>query len=480
MVTRSANVRNSTWNLVNILIYPIAFLAATPFFINQLGDNTFGEWMLINSYVFIAVHLVGFGLPLSITAHVAEAIGKKDRNKLFAYINVSSNLLGKMTFFTFLLAGLMVVGVYAGIGAFNENVQMTLIVATLLIGVKFPEILFQSIFKGYEQYDKAAIYNLTTRIVTLALQFILVYLGYSLLEMYIAMLGTTFFMVLIQAFVVYSELKGYRPILFSPLPERKEIYNFGFWTWLQTIIAVAAYQADRFIVAWFLGTATVTYYVLAATIANHLHMAFEAVVSWFLPKISRIKAAHGDTLRYFYTIRAFSVGFSLLSISMVFALSEPLFHLWLGSEKSTNIIGFFRLFLIFEAFLILSIVPKLYLNATKSLSFITGLELMYKSAIVVGLVAFFWIWHTAVSLIWGQIVALIIFMPLEYYLVNRYVLKQNQIKETFFTMLSSLLVMGAILSSRWEFSLFFFIFAVISFWLVYLKTSLFSIKILTE
>ena len=44
---------------------------------------------------------------------------------------------------------------------------------------------------------------------------------------------------------------------------------------------------------------------------------------------------------------------------------------------------FFKLFLIFEAFLILSIVPKIYLNALKSFHFITSMELMYKSAIIV-------------------------------------------------------------------------------------------------
>jgi preflagellin peptidase FlaK len=76
MALNSTNVRNSSWNLANILFYPAAFLAVTPFFINRLGENVFGEWMLINSYVYIAVHLVGFGLPVSITAHVAEAIGR--------------------------------------------------------------------------------------------------------------------------------------------------------------------------------------------------------------------------------------------------------------------------------------------------------------------------------------------------------------------------------------------------------------------
>jgi len=480
MITNSANVRNSSWNLANILIYPIAFLAATPFFINRLGENTFGEWMLVNSYVFIAVHIIGFGLPLSITAHVAEALGKNNRKKLFAYINVSSALLGKMMMITIVGAMVLLLAPSLGLTLFNDNIHKTLVVATFLIAVRFPEILFQSIFKGYEKYDKAALYNIINRVLTLAVQIVLVYKGYSLLAMYLAALTVSILMVLVQGFIIFFGLKGYRPVLFKALPERKEIYNFGFWTWLQTIIAVASYQIDRFIVAWFLGTAAVTYYVLASTIANHLHMAFEAVVSWFLPKISRLKAAHGGTQNYFYSIRAFSVGFSLLSIAALYAVSEPLFVLWLGEEKCNSMIGFFRLFLVFEAFLILSIVPKLYLNAIKSLAFITSLELMYKTAIIAGMIVFFSISPTGEYLIWGQIVALIIFMPVEYFLINKCVLHANSLRETFFTMIPSLMIMAAIVVTRWDLALVFFFSGVISFWVIYIKNNYFNIKLLTE
>jgi hypothetical protein len=224
----------------------------------------------------------------------------------------------------------------------------------------------------------------------------------------------------------------------------------------------------------------VTYFVLASTIVNHMHMAFEAVVSWLLPKVSRLKAATQDTKAYFSTVRAFSVGFSLLLIIGLYFVSEPLFTLWLGPDKYGKMIDFFRLFLVFEAFFILSIVPKYYLNAIKSLFFITWLELMYKSAIVVGMVMLFYFLRTAESLIWGQILALIIFMPVEYYLVNKRVLKDDMFKETILTILPSLLIMGAILISGWMWSIVAFVLAIAVFWSVYLKDRHFNSKLITE
>ena len=178
MITRSTNVRNSSWNLANILVYPTAFLAVTPFFINRLGEDVFGEWMLINSYVYIAVHLVGFGLPHSITAHVAEALGKRSNEKLNAYINASSRLLGRMTILVVLFAVLL--SVYAKWGnefMFDTYIWKTLAVASFFIAAKFPEILFQSIYKGYEHYNKAAIFNMANRLIELSIQIILVYEG---------------------------------------------------------------------------------------------------------------------------------------------------------------------------------------------------------------------------------------------------------------------------------------------------------------
>jgi O-antigen/teichoic acid export membrane protein len=480
MARNSTNVRNSSWNLANILFYPAAFLAVTPFFIDRLGENIFGEWMLINSYVYIAVHLIGFGLPVSITAHVAEAIGKGDSRKLYAYINASSRLLGRMTLLTVLFGFLLLLAWRLGLGLFDDYIWKALVLATFFIAVKFPEVLYQSIFKGQEYYNKAAVFNMLNRFIALGAQVTLILKGYSLPEVFLANLLINFIVVVIQGCAIYRKLPGYRPSLIKALPERKELYEYGFWTWLQTIIAIISYQLDRFLVAYFLGTATVTYYVLATTIVNHLHMAFEAAVSWLLPKVSRLKAASRDTRDHFSTIRAFSVGFSLLVIAGFYLMNEPLFLLWLGPDKYLKMLDFFKLFLIFEAFLILSIVPKFYLNAIKSLSFITLLELIYKSAITAGMIIMFWFIRTAESLIIGQIIALIIFMPVEYYLINRKILKDKMYKEVILTSLPSLFIMGAILFSPWYWSIASLILAGGFFWFVYIKDEHFNRKLLTE
>jgi O-antigen/teichoic acid export membrane protein len=480
MARASTNLSNSTWNIANILIYPAVFLAATPFFINKLGENVFGEWMLINAYVFISVHVVSFGLSHSLIVHVSGALGKQDRSKLYAYINAATRALGIMMILSALVGLALWILPMQKVGFFDAYIWKTIAAATFFIAIKFPEMLFQNIYKGFEYYNKSAIFNMTNRVLALAVQFVLVMKGHSILAIFIGSFIVNFLVVCVQGFMIYRDLPGYKFQVIQRMRERKELYHFGFWTWLQTIIAVTSYQMDRFMIAYFLGTATVTYYVLASTIANHLHMAFEAVVSWFLPKISRLKAAVQDTNKHFFTIRAFSVGFSLLTIIGVYLASGPVFKLWLGPEKYDKIIGFFELFLIFEAFMIMSIVPKLYLNAIRSLTFITVLEGMYKSAIILGMIVLFSIYKTADSLIWGQILALIIFMPIEYFLVNKRVLKGNSFKESVLNFLPSLLLMGAILSTNLWLTSVLIVFCLLLFWFIFIKDKKFNVKLLTE
>jgi hypothetical protein len=209
-------------------------------------------------------------------------------------------------------------------------------------------------------------------------------------------------------------------------------------------------------------------------------MAFEAVVGWLLPKISRLKEAIPDTRKHFISIRTFSVGFSLLVLLSLYLVNDPLFTLWLGADKYAKMIDFFKLFMAFEAMLIMSIVPKLYLNGIKALTLITGLELMYKSAIIIGMIIFFIVGGNAESLIWGQIVALLIFMPVEYAIVNRKILKLNMLRESILTMIPSVCFIVMLLSGSWSMKALCLVLAMFFYWLIFIRDKNFELKILTE
>lgn len=490
MAISSQNLRNSGWSIVNILLYPIAFMGLTPIFINQMGETEFGIWMLVNAYVYIAVNIISFGFSNSITAHVAEALGKNDQAKLFAYLNASTRILAIITLCTALPALLALSAFFAfpafsalfafpAFPAFTPSLLLVLILATLLISVKFYELLYQSIFKGFERFDLSGKYNILNKFIVLGTQMGLVLMGQSLIAMFVWNLAINFAVVVVQGVVMHRLVPHYRFRFKRNPAESKDLFIFGFWTWMQTIISVAAYQADRFVVAYALGPIVAGYYILASTIANHMHMAFGAMASWLFPKVARKKEiSPEETMTYFHTLRGFTLGVSLLAIMVMFIIYKPFFTLWIGPEKFAKMGSFFALFLMYESFLILSIIPQFYLNGIKMLRFITILEFMYKTGILVGMFVAFYITPTGESLLLGQVIALILLMPVEYFLVNRKIVHGSVFGETIITMLPSLCMTLIIYFNSLPVTAVLGVAGAVIFAVYYLKPHRFNLKLL--
>jgi O-antigen/teichoic acid export membrane protein len=480
MLKSSGNISNSSWNLANILIYPAAFLALTPFFINKLGESDFGIWMLLNSYVYIAVHIVSFGMGNSIIAHIAESLGKKSQNSLFAYINISTKTIAIISMVTVIVGILWFLLIYISIDFFGIYIDKIIGIATILIAAKFWELLYQSILKGFERYDLASIYNIISKMMVLVAQLALVLFDYGLFEIFISNLIINMLMVMVQAIVSYRLLPGYKYLNVRSKKEEKDLFHFGLWTWLQTIISVLAYQIDRFVIAIFLGPAITGYYILASTIVNHIHMAYGAVVSWLLPKISRKKESDVNITAYFTTLRSFLIGFGLLSIIVALLTYEPVFKLWLGEEKFAKMGQFFRLFLGFEVYMLMTIVPLFYLNAIKMLKFITSMELMYKTGIIAGLFIAFAIVPTGDSLIIGQYIALVVLVPVEYYFINKKLLFDKWYNEALFAFVPALVVSLMVFWDSWYYTVIAIFIASVFFIKYYLNPSRFNLNLLKE
>jgi len=486
VLKRSRNIKNSFWNLLNIGLYPVAFLALTPFFLRHLGEHLFGIWMLINSLVFIAVQIGHFGMGNSITMFVAESRGLDHAPRLNRFFNAALN-------FTLLVAGgvllLCIVCWYAfplfgSLMAINEvyidDVHRALTLAITLISIRFFEQLFQGFFKGFEEYDTSAKFNISNKMLTLAGQVWVVKQGWDLTGIMLASIAVNTGTVVAQYIASASYLQNYR---WSPTINKaifSRLGGFGFWAWLQSMIALLSFQLDRFIVAFFLGTDVVAYYSLASMIANHLHMGLEALVSWMFPKISRFNNEGRDTASLYFTMRGVLLATSLLVIGGLFAVRQPLFTLWLGAEKYEQIIPFIEVFLYFEIFYVLSIAPKFYLNGLSRMRLITSLEFFYKSLSMLLMVLFFAVQHSATSLIWAQVAGLMIAMPVEAFVINSRVLGRNAFTETVLVVLPCFLMFFTLWVPSVAISLFLLVVTLVIMRFAYFDRNSFDRNLLME
>lgn len=481
----SRNIRNSVWNMANIGLYPVTFLALTPYFIESLGEHLFGSWMVLNSIVFISVQVLHFGMGPSIAVYVAESRGKKDPVRLNRYYNSALN------FSTLLALGVLVAAcliwfltplewfAWKGI---KDLVDLKL-ATSLAIGVistKFFEQLFAGFYKGFEEYDTAAKFNMAHKLSMVAGQFLCAYLGLGLSAFLLVSFVSNALLALAQLLWSKRYLIDYQWKARFDKTIFLRLRHFGFWSWLQTLIAMLGFQLDRIIVAFALGTDIVAYYSIASMIANHLHIALEALIGWVFPAVSRIVNSKGDPIPLFITVRSFLLSTALIGLAVLYLIRIPLFELWLGVEKATAVLPFLELFILLEVFYILSIAPKFFLNGISALKLVTTIEMSYKSLGIILMLVLFYFQRSAVSLIWGQVLALMVSMPIVMFVINKRVLKLNWLRESLFLVLPCFSLFLALMAPGLVVSSIFGLTAAGLIYFVYVKHPQFNLKLLLE
>lgn len=473
--------------MANTGFYPLLFLAATPFFLSQLGDATFGTWMLINTLVIIVVQVSHFGMGQSITMFVAESRGKGKSKLINGFYNNGLNFSVLVAIATALLAVVIWFIFPLLIRVFNlehevnlQDARIAFSLAFLLMGLRVMEQFFQGFYKGFEEFDTASKFNMSAKTLTLVVQAAAAYAGFGLSGIMLATLLINAVFIIWQRFHIRKYLLEYawKPTIQAVFLKRLSTY--GFWAWLQTLLAMASSQLDRFAVIFFFGPAVLAYYSLASMIANHIHMMLEAPIGWSFPKISRYKQQGRDPIALYYTMRAFIVTTAVISLVAFFLVRQPILTLWLGAEKYSSIVPLLELFLIYELFQVLTVAPKFFMNGMARMPLITGLEAFYRLLSVALMFAAYAVYETPESLIWGQIIALIVAAPVEAFVMNAQFLRAHALIETFGTALPSLFAMAALLSDQWMLCLMYLLASLLSLFAVYFRNRQFQLTLLLE
>ena len=480
-----SNLKNSVWNLAGNFVYPVIFLALTPLFIGRLTDSVFGIWMLINSVVFISVEALFLGIGDSVTMFVAAARGRNDAKDLRDLLNTSGSIA--------LLYGAGVAVLGAGLyfllrdaawlpfsSEYRELTLKTLLVATGVIAVRFSDLVLLAAFKGFERYDTASKLLMANRLGILACNVAWVLAGYGLVEMFCTNVLVSALVVLVGYRLLTKQLPGYRFSFTRNAEQRKRMLGFGVFTWIQSMVSLAAFQADRFVIAGFLGPNVVAYYSIASMISNHLHVGYGAITAWLFPKVSRLREEGMALLPLYHTLRTTIVTVGVTSLVAFFFLSEPLFHLWLGAEKAEATLPFVRLFVLYELLYLLTIVPKFFLNGSGQVKLWTGLEFAYKSWNIVWMFALFAVYQTPDSLVLGLIISALTMLPIMSWIINKRVLEDRAWMEVVGSNAPSFLLVAALSVPQWWLGLVLIAAAGVALKLWYWRSDRFQKALLLE
>src|ERR1035437_5120491 len=178
---KSKNISNAAWSSIEAVIYPALMLVATPIFIQKLGVELYGIWMLVNTIV-ASIGILNIGLGDATIKFVSKNLALKDKDGVIKIISATYSLYLILAIlvmaigfvFAFLLKNFNLFHVSE---AYMSVTCHTIQIAGITLGLKFIEQIFLAVFKGYQRYDLAAKVSIIGKIITILVNLLLVYLG---------------------------------------------------------------------------------------------------------------------------------------------------------------------------------------------------------------------------------------------------------------------------------------------------------------
>lgn len=417
-------VKNSFWTFLELTLYPLLMIVATPLFIRKLGIEQYGLWMLVST-ITIGINALNIGVGDTNIRLISKYRAEGDETgikKVFNYnfslslfLCVAASFIGIVFYFS----GFIYLFYKGAAYAFANTI---LLLACIAAGIKLVEIALLSVFKAFERFDINSKLVIVSKNSAMLINIVLVFLNYDLITVFVATVVTNFLNILVQLVA----LKRYRPGMiglptFVFLREKLDLLNYNFWYWLQSVVALLGFMADKLVVAWFTDAKTIGYYSLGSLVGTQIHNFFLSFGGFIFPRVSFKLAANTSIERLYFVTRSIVVilGWGLIAFLILFG--DFVFKGWLGAETYTSSIWYIKLYLVFEAGMLLIIVPFHFINGSNFIRLNSLFEIVIRSTHFLFMLAGFYLFGIN-GILCGLIFSTFLNIPFQYFLFHRRVI----------------------------------------------------------
>lgn len=425
-VLKNKNLSNSIWNIIDIFLYPVIFFISVPVFIEKLGTEGFGIWMLVNTII-IGMQVFNFGIGPAVLKNIAHYAGVKDTRTVKDILNYSISINLILFILSLLITAVLAILVYRA-GMWNVSVSSRKITAWCIalsgwiIGLRFLEQVLTNYYKGIERYREAAFITTGNRMIPLLINIVLLYtLPVNVAVLLSVIIGCN---IVVTIFAYRAVSNTTMPYRFSfCLKTKIQISRFALLIWLQSLGMILIFQMDRYLVVSYFGLSVLSYYALTATIFNHLHMGFNAIIGWVSPKFTKLRAAGGSTWSLYFSAQYLLTGVATVALVILYCLYPIVFPMVLGKEYAAELSTYVPSFIIFELFFVTGVIPVYYLNATGFEKKYLYLVVLFVISSLICMLVFIRQLASPEAVLYGLIVSCIINMFLQQYFIALLVFK---------------------------------------------------------
>jgi len=337
------------------LISPISFLILTPIFINYLGLEKYGVWILIFSLSNF-LRISTFGIDTSITHFVAKNSSYK-KKKIFINNNflILFFLFGLAFFFLFFL-----IQISNYIPFFKNNDNYEIIKNSITFAIIFTFInIYQnnlySIMNGLEKFNVSFFLTLISKIIILILQIFLLISGFQIKEILLFSSIILLFITILETFYINLYYINFFNFFFKKIDLKisKIIFDYTKYISISSVISILNSNVDKLFVTHILGLKNLVYYSISYSIFQLIHTLYGSFFKWMIPKISKFNKLNMKV--FFNKLNLVIIILAILSLLIIKLISPLILSLWLDKNYNVILISYIDLFLIINFIFVLSI-----------------------------------------------------------------------------------------------------------------------------
>ncbi|UTW64638.1 oligosaccharide flippase family protein [bacterium SCSIO 12741] len=329
--------------------------------------------------------------------------------------------------------------------------------------------ILSEFFKGYGRYDLASRFSLTTKLLIIFSNVIVLFMGYGLTELFLAIIIIVFVMLIVEAIALNQMFATFKLRVRFNMQLYKSTVQFGGWSWLQVVFTTMVMQLDKFVIALFVGLETLTYYSIGLLIFKQLQQVFLAASNWLLPKVSA-KSVMKENLQRLYSLakRAYFI-MIVMTMLGIFTVRNFAFKLWLGEETFSQSIDFIMAFVFMASLMALTYIPSVFMIGNGSVKQNTILDVGLKVVFIPTLIAGYQL-GGSIGIVYGYISILLLYVPIQS-IIARKKLFQTEVKiapqDIFFVLPMLAFIPLLFLGNELLYSLIFFALTVVTaLWVV--------------
>jgi O-antigen/teichoic acid export membrane protein len=329
-------ISGSALQAVNFGSQIVVAFFLTPFVIHSLGDRMYGFWTLVGAFIGY-YGMLDLGLDAAVSRHLAGALGKGSTEECADLFSTALQLYTALGF----VIVLVTVAMAFVSPFFVHNPQDAALFAKVILilgfslGLSFPAKTFAGLLNAELRFDALALVDILTLLLRSTFVVIALLAGGRIL----ALAWVTFICSLpgVAAYVLLSRrqcpwLRFKRQPWFGQ--STKSLLSYGVYALVGNLSNQLRFNVDAFVIAAFVGLASVTHFRIAGLMATYFMSFMIALVTTIQPWFSRMDGA-GDqnAIRRVFLLStklsicvASFIGFGLI------AWGKSFIHCWVGTS----------------------------------------------------------------------------------------------------------------------------------------------------